>query len=54
VVVLQKKIGIQMVDEIGSSTLMGCDFTLAKGEQTTIEQGQEHPFPLFLVAEEKA
>jgi len=36
-VVLQKKMGVQMVDEIESSTLMGCDFTLVKGEQTTFE-----------------
>jgi len=31
-VVLQKKMGVQMVDEKGSSTLMGCDFTFGKGE----------------------
>ena len=31
-VVLQKKMGVQMADEIGSSTPMGCDFTLVKGE----------------------
>jgi len=28
-----------MVDEIESSTLMGYDFTLVKGEQTATEQG---------------
>jgi len=33
-VVLQKKMRVQVVDGIGSSTLMGCDFTLVKGEQT--------------------
>jgi len=48
-VVLQKKIGVQMVDEIGSSTLMGCDFTLVKGEQTATEQEPKTPFHLFLV-----
>ena len=43
--VLQKKIGVQMVDDIGSSTLMGCDFSLVKGTQTAIEQGLRTPFP---------
>jgi len=43
-VVLQKKMGVQMVEEIASSTLMGCDFTLVKGEQTTTEQGPRTPF----------
>jgi len=46
-VVLQKNMGVQMVDKIGNSTLMGCDFTLVKGEQTTTEQGPRIPFPLF-------
>jgi len=36
-----------MVDEIGSSTLMGCDFTLAKGEPSATEQGPRTPFPLI-------
>jgi len=44
-VVLQKKMGVQMVDEIGSSTLMGCDFTVVKGEQTASEQGPRTHFP---------
>jgi len=44
-VVLRKKMGVQMVDEIGSSTLMGCDFTLVKGEQTASEQGLKIPIP---------
>ena len=43
-VVLQKKIGVQMVDEIGSSTLIGSDFTLVKGEKTATEQGPRTPF----------
>ena len=43
-VVFQKKMGVQMVDEIGSSTLMGYDFTLVKGEQTASEQGPRTPF----------
>jgi len=33
-----------MVDETGSSTLMGCDFTLVKGEQTASEQGPRTRF----------
>jgi len=36
--------GVQMVDEIGNDTLMGCDFTLVKGEQTASEQGPRTPF----------
>ena len=38
-----------MVDEIGSSTLMECDFSLVKGPQITTEQGTRTPFPLFLI-----
>jgi len=34
-----------MVDEIGSSTLMGCDFTWVKGEQTASELGPTTPVP---------
>jgi len=44
-VVFQKNMGVQMVDEIGSSTLMGCDFTLIKGEQIASEQGLRTTFP---------
>ena len=33
-----------MVDEIGSSTLMDCDFTLAKAEQTASKQGPRTAF----------
>jgi len=28
---VKKKVGVQMIHEIGSSTLMGCGFTLFKG-----------------------
>ena len=48
-VVLQKKIGVQMVDEIGSNTLIGCDFSLIKGTQTATKQGPRTPIPPFLV-----
>ena len=35
-----------MTDEIGSSTLMGCEFKVAKGKPATSEQGPRTPFPL--------
>ena len=42
---LQKKVGVQVIDEIGSSTLMGCGFSLAKGEHSASEQGPRSTFP---------
>jgi len=42
---LQKKIGVQVIDEIGSSTLMGCGFNLVKGEDPSSEQGLRTPTP---------
>ena len=48
-VTLQKRMGVQIVDEIGSSTLMGCGFKLVKEEQLFHNRGPEHLFPLFLV-----
>lgn len=36
-VVLQKKVGMQAVDEIASSTLMGCGFSVGAGQAS--EQG---------------
>ena len=36
-VVLQKKMGVQMVDEIGSSILMGCDFTLVRASKLLLK-----------------
>jgi len=41
---LQKKVRVQMVDEIGSSTLMGCGFHLIKGAQAASKQGPRAPF----------
>ena len=35
----QKKVGAQVIDEIGSSTLMGCGFTLVQDEVPDSEQG---------------
>jgi len=46
VVKLQKKVGVQAIDDIGSSTLMGCGYTLVEGPAT--EQGVRIPFtPIF-------
>ena len=42
---LQKKVGGQMIDEIGSSTLIGCGFKLVRGDQAISEQGHRTPFP---------
>ena len=42
---LQKKDGVQVIDEIGSSTLMGWGFSLPKGEHSTAEQGPRTTFP---------
>jgi len=39
-------VGVQMIDEIGSSTLMGCGFKLVRGDQAISEQGPRTPFPL--------
>jgi len=43
---LQKKVGFQVSDEIGSSTLVGCDFTVTKGNSAGSEQGPQTPFGL--------
>ena len=40
---LKKKVGVQVVDDIGSSTFMGCGFTLVEG--LTFKQGARTPFP---------
>jgi len=40
---LKKKVGVQAVDDIRSSTLMGCGFTLVEGPAS--EQGARTPFP---------
>ena len=36
---------LKVTDEIGSNTLMGCGFKVAKGEPATSEQGPRTPFP---------
>jgi len=42
---LQKKVGVQIIDTIGSNTLMGCGFELATSEPSASEQGHRKPFP---------
>ena len=40
---LQKKVVVQMADEIGSSTLISCGFKIANGETAASEQGPRTP-----------
>jgi len=42
---LQNKVGAQVIDEIGSSTLMGCGFDLIQGAGTGSKQGRQTPPP---------
>ena len=46
---LQKKVRALMIDEIGSSTVMGCGFNLAQDEVPDSEQGLQTPTPLVPV-----
>jgi len=41
---LQKKVGTQIIDTIGSNTLMGCGLDLAKSESSASEQGHRKSF----------
>ena len=41
---LQNKVGFQVNDEIGSSTLVVCGFTVTKGTSAGSEQGPQTPF----------
>ena len=43
---LQKKVGLQVKDEIGSNTLLGCGFKVTKGGTAGSEQGLKTPFSL--------
>ena len=43
---LQKRVGFQVTDEIGSTTLFGCGFTVKKSDGTVSEQGPKTPFGL--------
>ena len=43
---LQKRMGFQVTDEIGSNTLLGCGFQIKKSEGTVLEPGPKTPFGL--------
>ena len=40
---LQKKVEAQVIDEVGSNTLMGCGFELIKEDYSGFEQGVQTP-----------
>jgi len=40
---LKKKVDAQVIDEIGSSTIMGCGFTLIKAGDRSEDQGVQTP-----------
>ena len=40
---LQKRVGLQVSDEIGNSTLIGCGFKITKGGSAPSEQGFQTP-----------
>jgi len=42
---LQKKVDAQVIDEVGSSTIMGCDFDLIQEGDPSPEQGVQTPTP---------
>ena len=42
---LQKKVEAQEIDEVGSSSLMGCGFELIKEDDFGFEQGGQTPAP---------
>jgi len=42
---LQKRVEAQVIDEVGSSTLMGCGFDLVQEEDPGDEQGLQTPAP---------
>ena len=42
---LQKKVDAQVIDEVGSSTIIGCGFTLAQEGDPRAEQGVQTPTP---------
>jgi len=44
-VLLQKRVKAQVIDEIGSSTLMGCGCELVQGAVREVEQGAQTPAP---------
>jgi len=42
---LPQKVGTQVFDEIGSTTLMGCGFRVVKRDLFAFEQGHRTPLP---------
>jgi len=42
---LQKKVDAQVIDEVGSSTTMDCDFDLIQEGDPSLEQGVQTPTP---------
>ena len=46
---LQKKVEAQVIDEVGSSTIMGCGFHLIRAGDSSDEQGVQTPIPPVLV-----
>ena len=47
-VTLQKRVGLQVMDEIGSNTLFGCGFKVTKSGSAGSEQGPKTPFTHIL------
>ena len=45
---LQKRVGFQVSDEIGSNILIGCGFKMSKGSSVVQNRGPKHPLTLFL------
>ena len=42
---LQKKVDAQVIDEVGSSTIIGCGFDLIRAGDPSDEQGMQTPTP---------
>jgi len=43
-ILLQKRVGFQVNDEIDSSTLIGCGFKMTKGSSAVSKKGPQRPF----------
>jgi len=46
---LRKKVDAQVIDEVGSSTIMGCGFDLIRGVILAMNRVCKHLFRLFLI-----
>jgi len=42
---LKKKVDTEVIDEVGSSTIMGCGFDLVRADDRSDEQGVQTPIP---------